>query len=177
MKKWSWLLAMVLGVGMMVCVGCEDDDDDEGGGTAAATTTGGTTSGGTTSGGTTADGTTSGGTTTGGGTTGGTTTGTPPVAPIVAPTLIEPAAGASLQGGVVDNTIKVIFAWSDVDGAGDYILEVNGSEYITTGSSMALNLGWGDYTWRVWARSSTINMPSGYRNFSIVPTILFIPGL
>lgn len=79
MKKWSWLLAMVLGVGMMVCVGCEDDDDDEEAGTTTTVvtnvvngatvvvtnTTSGGTSGGTTSGGTTSGGTTSGETTSG----------------------------------------------------------------------------------------------------------------
>ena len=164
MKKWSWLLAMVLGVGMVVCVGCEDDDDDNGGGTTTTIVTN---------------------------IVNGTTvvvTNTvaaaededeeEEAAPTVsAPTLLEPAGGANLQGGVVDNTIKVIFAWTDAEGAGDYVLEVNGAEYITTGTSKALNLGWGDYTWRVWTRSQTINVPSGYRNFSIVPTIFYVPGL
>ena len=170
MKKWSWLLAMLLGVGMMVCVGCEDDDDDNGGGTTTTVVTN------------VVNGTTVVVTNTvvavdeddDAEADGGTPT---PAATVEAPTLLEPAGGASLQGGVVDNTIKVIFAWTDAEGAGDYVLEVNGAEYITTGTSKALHLGWGDYTWRVWSRSQTINVPSGYRSFSIVPTILFIPGL
>lgn len=169
MKKWSWLLAMVLGVGMVVCVGCEDDDDDGGGTTTTVVTN-------------VVNGTTV--------VVTNTVVATEDeeeeeaaaeeeeAAPTVsAPTLLEPAGGATLQGGVVDSTIKVIFAWTDAEGAGDYVLEVNGAEYITTGTSKALNLGWGDYTWRVWSRSQTVNVPSGYRNFSIVPTILFIPGL
>ena len=75
MKKWSWLLAMVLGVGMVVCVGCEDDDDNGGGTTTTivtnivngttvvvTNTTPSTTGGGTTGGGTTGGGTSGGGT-------------------------------------------------------------------------------------------------------------------
>ena len=54
MKRWSWLMAIVLGVSMLGFVGCEDDDDGDDAETAATTTGGGTTTtGGTTTGGTT----------------------------------------------------------------------------------------------------------------------------
>ena len=86
MKRWAWLMAIVLGVSMLGFVGCDDDDGDD---DDAATTTEGTTAGGTAAsgdsdddaeteetaaGGTTASGTTASGTTTGGTSTGGTST-------------------------------------------------------------------------------------------------------
>ena len=170
MKKWSWLLAMLLGVGMMVCVGCEDDDDDEGGGTTTTIVTN------------IVNGTTVVVTNTvaaddveeeeaeveeeGDGPT--------LIAILPPPVIIEPADGQTYSSFV---ELKVIFAWGDVTGAKHYVYEVDGVQHTTQGTSAAVNLNIGNHSWKVWAVA-----PSGQAGFSssasfAINVPIFIPGL
>ena len=180
MKRWSWLMAWVLGLAMMVCVGCEDDgDDDAESGTTSTVVTNivnGTTvvvTNVTPSG--TSGGGTSGGGTSGGGTSGGTTP--PPAAtPLMAPTLVYPDDGAVFQGGVVDTGYYVELMWSTAEGAQGFVVDINGTQYAYTGGTFGIELNWGEYTWSVTsvgADPATERATSSSRTFSIV----FTPGV
>lgn len=65
-----------------------------------------------------------------------------------APTLIAPAHESE------SDATDVIFNWSDVDGAVEYKLWVDGTEYLTTESEKLMTLSDGIYTWKAKARDT-----------------------
>ena len=164
MKRWSWLMAIVLCVSMLGFVGCDDDDGDDddaatttegttAGGTAAGgdsdddaeteeTASGGTTASGTTTSGTTASGTTTGETSSGGTSSGGTTTATPQTL-VSSSGLLAAGNDWSSDGWVApaDGFITLNVTWSSMlDGSGtpapsEYSLYINLGGVVINGSA------------------------------------------
>ena len=124
--KWSLvgLLMLACAVGLSACGG--DDDDDGGGGTVVTNVV--------------------------------VVTNTPVVEPelvSVAPALITPEDGKVYSVLLLVGTgYKVNFEWTGVPNAVSYILELDGTQFVVDGTTASRELGFGEYEWRVWAKSS-----------------------
>lgn len=163
-KLLNWVCVGVLATAVTLTnAGCGDKDDDDTPDTGSAETT--STSGGSTTPATSGGSTTSGGTTTTGGTTtsGGSTTsgGTTPTVtyytePLVAPQLLWPTDNyLTEEVPSALAMVSIMFQWTVVTDAADYVLEVDGMQYpCTETSATILGFTYGVHTWTVWAREA-----------------------
>ena len=75
---------------------------------------------------------------------------------LLAPTLVLPKDGKSWTPPnpfAIYNDVKLI--WKAVAGAATYVVEVDGTKYVTDGTSWTMGFKLGSHTWRVWARSAS----------------------
>jgi hypothetical protein len=151
--KWlcNGLLAMGLAVTLSACGGGGDDDDSAGGGTIHTNVVVVPGPGGTTM------------------TNLVVVTNPPPNPPIVVPTnsppadpdpvlrlmapqLASPANGETFTTSVPSVLTSVKMEWTAVPGAATYVVEVDGTKYVTDGTSRTMGFAVGTHTWSVLAR-------------------------
>lgn len=151
MKWLKWCLVGLLAAGCamtMTACGSDDDDDDAAGGGVVVVTN----------------------------VVGGTTVVVTNVAPaaLVAPQLVTPADD-TVYGTLllVGTGYPVNFEWTAVPGATSYILELDGAQTAVAGTTTSMELDYGDYEWRVWARDASGAGPaSGKFSFKIKSNLI-----
>ena len=149
MKGLQWcvtgMLMLACAVGLSACGG-GDDDDDGGGGTVVTNVV--------------------------------VVTNNPvaePALATVAPELITPENGKVYSVLLLVGTgYKVNFEWTGVPNAVSYILELDGTQIAVDGTTATRELGFGDYKWRVWAKSAdgSSGPASGKVEFTIKSKVL-----
>jgi hypothetical protein len=79
-----------------------------------------------------------------------------PAAPaLVAPQLVTPENNREYNVLLLLGTkYKVNFEWTAVPGAQSYVLELDGVQNAINGTTAELELGYGTYKWRVWAKDA-----------------------
>jgi hypothetical protein len=173
MKRWSWLLAIALGITTLAIIGCSGDDED---GTPTTTTVVVTN------------------------TVGGVTrtnivvvtnapvddpaaddTVHPPivVAGLAAPELIEPSNGQVYETMVIAVGVSVKFKWAAVAGADTYVLELDGALINTDGTSRLETLALGTHTWSVRAKKNgaLLSGPASEMRTVTIKQKLLMPGI
>ena len=167
MKRWAWMMAWVLGVALVAVAGCSDDEEEDSGTTTTVVTN-------VVNGTVVTNVVTTPNPPTGNGTPNGDNADGQTPAVLTAPMLFSPADGAVIQGGVVDAGVYVEFMWSSVEGAEDYVVDIDGTQHVYEGGTFGIELNWGNYTWSVTAvgaNPATDRATSSSRSFSIVPTV------
>ena len=154
MKESRWwmcfctgLLALACVVSMTACSDGDDDDDDAAGVVVVTNVVNGTTV---------------------------VVTNAAPQA-LVAPQQVSPADGTEYSTIVIlDPGYNVSFEWTAVPSAASYVLELDGTQIAVDGTTATRELGFGDYKWRVWAKSAdgSSGPASGKFEFTIKSKVL-----
>lgn len=94
---------------------------------------------------------------------------------LVAPQLVTPADGTVYSTLLVVGTLYAVgFEWTPVPGATSYVLEIDGEQIPVAGTTASLQLDYGDYRWRVWARDANGAGPaSGKFDFTVQSSLFF----
>ena len=92
-----------------------------------------------------------------------------PALRLMAPALVSPADGASYSTLTPAIAYSVKMEWAAVSGAATYVIEVDGTKYVTDGLSKTMGFAVGTHTWSVYARtaSNVDGWPSGTFSFTI----------